>query len=99
MREVSLLHQPLLRVWELKQDSTALESGRVKVSWGLMRSVQGFRDQCGQGKSLCLEPRRGARKQGGQGIHLPMGNSLYLYLELLCHKNKEQVNAVFPKFS
>lgn len=48
MWQVSLLHQPMLRVWEFKQDSTALESGRVKVSWGPMRSAQSFRDQCGQ---------------------------------------------------
>lgn len=54
MWEVSLLQQSMLHICKLKQGSTTLESGRVKVLWDLTRSAQGFEDQRSQGESLSL---------------------------------------------
>lgn len=56
------------------------ESRRAKLSWGLVSSAQGFRDQCSQGDPF-LKYIFERYKQGRLNIYLPMGNNLYFHLQ------------------
>lgn len=93
MWEDFVLPQSGLHIWKLH----CIKS--LEGWWGLMRSAQAdsSRDQDSQGPSLLHAFLKD--KQGEWGIHLSLRNSLHFYQdwELLCHKNKEQVNAVFTK--